>query len=302
LPWLQRRLQQFLSASGASQGMVLMSFATLCFVAMQSMARHVGEELHPFEVAFFRNLFGMVALAPLFIRLGFVAPFRTQRLGLHATRGLIQASGMLAFFYGVTLIPLAQVTALSFSAPLFATLLAIVLLGEIVRIRRITALICGFIGVLIVLRPGLIELDLGSALILGSSLSWGMAIAIIKLLSRTESSTTLTVYMGVFLTPITFLAALPFWEWPTWGQLGWLLLIGICGTAGHLAFAQAFKRADASAVLPLDFLRLIWASIAGFLVFGEIPDLWAWIGGTVIFAAATYIAMREAHLARQGRT
>ena len=116
-------------SSGTAQGMALMLFSTVCFVAMQSMIRHVGETLPPFEVAFFRNLFGLVALAPVFIQQG-ITPFRTKKLGLHATRGAIQACGMLAFFTGVTLIPLAQTTALSFSAPLFATLLAILVLGS----------------------------------------------------------------------------------------------------------------------------------------------------------------------------
>src|SRR6056297_2411648 len=135
----------FTRASGTNQGMLLMLFATLCFVGMQSMIRHVGETLPPFEVAFFRNLFGLVAMSPIFLRQG-LRPLKTKKLHLHAARGAIQALGMLAFFTGVTLIPLAQVTALSFSAPLFATLLAILLLGERVRIRRITALVLGFIG------------------------------------------------------------------------------------------------------------------------------------------------------------
>ena len=134
-------------SSGATQGMVLMLFSALCFVGMQGVVRHVGESLPPFEVAFFRNLFGLVALAPIFIQQG-LKPFKTQKLGQHAIRGVIQSVGMLAFFTGVTLIPLAQTTALSFSAPLFATLLAILVLGERVRIRRITALILGiaFVG------------------------------------------------------------------------------------------------------------------------------------------------------------
>lgn len=288
----------FARASGANQGMLLMLLSTLCFVGMQSMIRHVGETLPPFEVAFFRNLFGLVVLAPVFFRHGF-APLRTRKLHLHATRGVIQACGMLAFFTGVTMIPLAQVTALSFSAPLFATLLAILLLGERVRIRRLTALALGFIGMLLVVRPGFAEINLGTVLIVGSSIGWGAAIAIIKSMTKTESSTTLTVYMGVFLTPLTGIAALFVWEWPSLEQLGLLFLIGFLGTIGHLAFAQSFRRADSAAVLPLDFTRLIWASIVGYVIWSEVPDAWAWIGGAVIFGSATYIAYREAMLARK---
>ena len=285
---------------GATQGMVLMLFSAACFVGMQTIIRFVGETLPPFEVAFFRNLFGMVALTPIFIQQGFT-PFKTKKLGMHAARGGIQAIGMLAFFTGVTMIPLAQTTALSFSAPLFATLLAIIVLGERVRIRRITALALGFVGMLLVVRPGFVEINTGTFLIIASSLTWGTAIAIIKSMSKTESSATLTVYMGMFLTPITGVFAFFVWETPTWEQLAWLMLVGVLGTLGHLAFAQSFRKADSTAVLPLDFTRLIWASVAGFLIWQEIPDAWAWIGGTVIFGSATYIAYREAVVARQGR-
>jgi drug/metabolite transporter (DMT)-like permease len=285
-------------ASGANQGMVLMLFSAMCFVGMQTLIRFVGETLPPFEVAFFRNLFGLIALAPVFIGQG-LKPLRTKKLHVHATRGVIQAMGMLAFFTGVTMIPLAQVTALSFSAPLFATLLAILILGERVRIRRITALALGFVGMLIVVRPGVEQINTGSLLILGSSISWGAAIAMIKSMTKTESSATLTVYMALFLTPITGAFAFFMWETPTWEQLGWLSAVGVLGTVGHLCFAQSFKRADSTAVLPLDFTRLIWASLMGYIVWSEVPDAWAWIGGVVIFSSATYIAYREAVVARE---
>jgi len=283
--------------SGTGQGMLLMLAATLCFVGMQSIIRHVGESMHPFEVAFFRNVFGLLALAPIFWRQG-LTPLKTEKLHRHTVRGVIQAGGMLAFFYGVTLIPLSQVTALSFSAPLFATLLAILVLGERVRIRRIAALVLGFVGMLIVVRPGVEEINLGTLLIVCSSVGWGVAIALIKSMTKTESSATLTVYMGIFLTPITFIFALFVWQWPTWDELCWLFLVGVLGTLGHLAFAQSFQRADSTAVLPLDFTRLIWASLVGYLVWREIPDAWAWIGGATIFASATYIAYRESRIAK----
>lgn len=287
-------------SSGVAQGMMLMLFSTVCFVGMQSMIRHVGETLPPFEVAFFRNVFGLVALSPIFVRQG-LRPLKTKKLHLHALRGVIQSCGMLAFFTGVTLIPLAQTTALSFSAPLFATLLAILVLGERVRIRRITALALGFVGMLLVVRPGIAEINLGTVLIIVSSVTWGTAIAIIKSMTSTESSATLTVYMALFLTPITGVFAFFVWETPSWEQLAWLFAIGCLGTIGHLAFAQSFRNADSSAVLPLDFTRLIWASIIGFLVWQEIPDAWAWIGGTVIFGSATYIAYRESRLAKAAK-
>jgi len=285
----------------ATIGAALMVFATLCFVSMQSLIRQIGGELPPVEVAFFRNLFGFMAIAPIFFRHG-LEPLKTRRLGLHAVRGTLQGLSMMAFFTGVTMAPFAEATSISFSGPLFATVLAVIILRERIRLRRIMALLCGFLGVLIVLRPGFVEVGLGQGLLLGSSLVWGAAIVVIKRLAQTEAATTQTAYMGLFMTPITFLPALYVWQPPTLEQLAWLALIGVFGTVGHLCFASAFRRADSSALLPLDFLRLFWASAFGFLMFGEIPDLWSWVGGGVIFASATYIAFREAQLARRGNS
>lgn len=294
-----RRFKPLLHGDAAI-GAALMIFATMCFVSMQALIRKMGGELPPFEVAFFRNLFGFLAIAPIFLRSGF-EPLRTKRLPLHALRGGLQGLSMMAFFTGVTMAPFVEATSISFSAPLFATVLAVVLLRERIRLRRILALATGFLGVMIVLRPGFVEVGLGQMLLLGSSLGWGIAIVVIKRLSATESAVTQTVYMGLFMTPLTLLPALYVWQTPTLVQLAWLALIGCFGTLGHFCFASAFKRADSGALLPLDFLRLFWASAIGFLAFSEVPDLWAWIGGGVIFASATYIAFREAQLARRGQ-
>ncbi len=293
-------LARFQTLPPAAQGMCLMIVTTLCFTTMQTLVRLMGEALPPFEVAFFRNLFGLLALTPIFLRHG-IAPLRTRRLPLHALKGAVQAGGMLAFFTGVTMIPLAEVTALSFSAPLFGSLLAVILLGEVIRARRISALVAGFAGVLLVLRPGFEEVSAGAMLIVASSLTWGLAITIIKVLAKTESSVTQTVYMGLFLTPITLVPALFVWEWPEPEHYLWFTAIGIVGSVGHIAFAQAVKLADSTAVLPLDFLRLIWASLVGFFLFAEVPDARSWLGGAVIFASATYIAFRESRLARSKR-
>ena len=296
-------LAHFQALPPVAQGMSLMVVTTVCFTTMHTMARMMGEVLPPFEVAFFRNLFGLLALAPVFLRHG-AAPLKTKKLRLHALRGAMQAGWMLAFFTGLTMIPLADVTALAFSAPLFGSLLAVILLGEIIRMRRVAALVAGFAGVLVVLRPGFEEVSAGAMLVVAASVAWGLTITIVKVLGKTESSVTQAVYMGLFLTPITLVPALFVWEWPEPAHYLWLIAIGIFGTLGHLAFAQAVRIADATAVLPLDFLRLIWASAVGFFLFAEAPDALTWLGGAVIFASATYIAFRESRLdqSRQART
>ncbi|MCB1740210.1 MAG: DMT family transporter [Gammaproteobacteria bacterium] len=286
------------------QGMLLMVLATIAFTSMQSGIRVVANDadnpMHPIEVAFFRNLFGLLVLVPALLRSRGTA-LRTRRFGMHLSRATIQASGMLCFFTGVTMIPISEVTALSFSAPLFATLLAALILGERVRMRRISALVIGFAGVVVVLRPGLEAVSLGAGLILASSLSWSVAMIIIKSISRTDSALTLTLYAALLMSPITLVPALFVWTQPSLYQLLWLAGIGGLGTIGHMAFAHAFKIAEMSAVLPLDFLRLLWASVIGYLLFSELPTTFTWMGGLMIFAAASYIAFREAQLGRQRR-
>ena len=178
-----------------------MVLTTISFTVMQTGVRWVATDtanpLPPAEVAFFRNLFGVVALAPVLFTAGF-SIFKTQRLGMHFGRAFCQSTGMVCFFTALTMVPLAKITALSFSAPLFATLLAIVVIGERVRARRITALILGFTGVMIVLQPRFDSFELGGILVLASSTLWAVAMTFIKSLSRTESAVTITLYAGVF--------------------------------------------------------------------------------------------------------
>jgi drug/metabolite transporter (DMT)-like permease len=291
---------QYLRLPGQMRGMLLLLCATILFSSMHALIRHVGETQHPFEMAFFRNLFGFIVLAPFFMRYGF-GILRTKRLGLHALRGGVHVGSMLLFFTAVTMAPLATVAAMTFTAPLFVTIGAVLLLGETIRYRRIGALLIGFAGVMIVLRPGSGDLELGTLLALGSSVIWACALLMIKVLSRTESSITLTAYMTLILTPLSAIPAAFVWQWPTWEDLGWLALMGTIGTAGHLFLAQAFREADATAVLPLDFLRLIWASLLSYFLFGQVPEVFVWIGGAVIFSSTIYLAYREAVVSKRDR-
>jgi drug/metabolite transporter (DMT)-like permease len=206
---------------------------------------------------------------------------------------------MLIYFVGLTMIQYAKVQALTFTTPLFTTLLAVLILRERIHARRITALAIGFLGALIVVRPGIEALDTGSLLILTSALGWAGVILIVKRLTRTDSSITITAWMVVLMSPMALIPALFVWEWPTATEWGWLAAAGFAGTLGQLAVTQAFRVADTTAVMPIDFTKLIWASLLGFLIFEEIPSIWTWIGGIVIFAGALYIALRERQLQMQ---
>jgi len=277
-----------------------MLLSTAFFAFMHGSIRHVsqGLGLHPFEIAFFRNLVALLLLSSLILRHG-LAPFHTNRPWLHITRGVINAAAMLTFFYAISITPLADVAALSFTAPLFATVLAAVVLGEVVRIRRWTAVVVGFIGTLIVLRPGEAALSTGALLIIISSAMWAAALIIIKVLSRTDSSIAITAYMAIVLTPLTLIPAVFVWQWPTLEQLVWLIGIGAAGTVAQVSMAQAMKEADASALFPFDFTRLIWGALIGYIAFNEIPGLATFAGGTLIFASTVYIAWRESRMKRR---
>jgi len=200
---------------------------------------------------------------------------------------------MLTFFYGLSTTELATANALGFTAPLFAAALATIVLGEVFRWRRWTALTVGFIGMLVILRPGIVALDTGPMLILFSSCVWGTVLVIIKSLGQRESVVTIVAWMIAFMVPLSLVPALFVWQWPSWEQVGLMAIMGMMGTAGHFLITSALKIADTAAVMPIDFLKLVWAALIGYALFGEIPDFWTFVGGAIVFAAATYIALRE---------
>lgn len=274
------------------RGIVCMLAATALFTVMGASARYVSERIHPFEVVFFRNAFGFVLLLPLVLSYG-LRHFRTQRFGLHVARAAGHVAEMTIYFVGLTMIQYAQVQALTFTTPLFTALLAVFFLRERIHARRIAALAVGFLGAMIVIRPGFVPVDTGSLLILLSALGWAGVILVVKQLTRTDSSITITAWMVVLMSPVSLIPALFVWQWPTPAEWAWLAVAGIAGTLGQLLVTQAFRVADTMAVMPFDFTKLIWASLIGFLVFDEVPSVFTWIGGCVIFGGALYVALRE---------
>ena len=279
--------------SPAVRAVLYMAVAASSMVVMHALVRHLGAVLHPFEVAFFRNVFGFAFLLPILWRQG-TAQLTPRRPRLIAVRGFSDAAAMLFFFSALAVTPLATVTALSFTAPLFAAVLAIPVLKEVVGPRRAISLIVGFVGALIVIRPaGETLITTGAALTLASAFFWGLALVFIKLLSRTESTVSITFYAALMLMPITLIAAIPVWSWPSLEQLLWLCALGLAGTFSQLCLSQALRLADAGIVLPVDFTRLLWSALLGFVLFAEVPDLATVIGGSVIFGSVVYIAYRE---------
>ncbi|MCH7794386.1 MAG: DMT family transporter [Proteobacteria bacterium] len=285
---------------GTTRGIVMMLLSTLGFSAMHAIIRHLSADLHPLQITFFRNFFGLIVFVPWFLRYG-LAPLRTQNLKLHALRAALNVCAMFAFFTALGLTPIARVTALSFTAPIFATLLAMAVLGETFRLRRSIAIVCGFLGTLVVLRPGFQSIDTGSLLTLLAALLWGCTLIVIKVLARSESAITITSYMNILLTILSVVPALMVWRTPVGVEWLWLLAVGVLGTLAQIAIAQSLKEAETGVVMPFDFCKLIWVSILGYLFFAEVPGVFVWAGGAIIFAASTYIAIRESRLGRAKR-
>ena len=280
------------AGSPAIAGVVFMILASAFLAGMHGMVRYVSGDLHPFVIAFFRNVFGLCALLPWLARIG-IAAFRTDRFGLHAARGLLNGGSMLCWFTGLSLIPLADATALSLTSPLFATVGAILILGERVRPHRVLSLTVGLAGMLAILRPGFAEITLGAMLVVGSAGFVTGSKLIAKGLTRTDSTTTIVAYLTLLMIPVTALPAALVWQTPSLGQFAALVLIGALGSCGHVCVIQAYRLADVGLVEPMTLFRLVWAALLGFALFAETPGLEVWIGGAMIVGATAYAARRE---------
>jgi len=288
--------RQSLPPTGIALACMLLS--TLLIASMHGSVRGLSGELHPFVIVFFRNLFGLIAIVPLILRAG-VTSLKTDRAGLYSLRAAIGIVAMVLWFYALSLVPLANATALSFSTTLFATLSAWLFLGEKMRIRRWAAIFIGVFGVLIVLRPDTAGFNRYSLLILCSAMAWGISISIVKSLSRTESVTSIVGWMSIAQTILSLPLVLIVWQTPTLHQFAWLALIGALATGGHLLMTQALKMADTAVVMSMDFARLVWTTLIGAWFFSELLDTWTAVGAVIIFAAGWYIIFRESKLKSQ---
>lgn len=270
-----------------------MILSAASFAAAHAGVRELSDEVHPFATAFYRNAFGILFLLPWLLKNNF-AVLKTRHLKLHTIRGILNSGFMLGFFFALSLIPIAEATALNFTAPLFASLLAVIVLREFVGWRRWVALFIGFASTFIILQPGAEIISFGAILVLFASLSWAGSMIALKKLSNTESSLTSTLYLVVVLTPVTFIFGFPYINVLNLEQIVWLIEVAITSTMAQYFLSESLKNGDASAVAPYDFSRLIWAAIFGYILFGEVPNIWVWLGGTLIFASVAYISYREA--------
>ena len=274
--------------------------STLFFGLMAVVIRLASKSLPTFEIAFFRNAFGLLALLPVLLHGG--ASLRTQQLPRYLLRSSIGIGSMLAAFWAIGHLPLSQAISLSYSTPLFVTIAAVIWLGEIVRKRRWAAVLLGFIGVLIIVQPWSSAFTGGSLIALLAAILSAVVAIQIKQLSRIDPADTIVFYTYVFWVPLSFLPALFVWQWPHGIVWIWLICTGLFGTGGQLLWTRALRLGEVSALTPISFMQLPVVAIAGYFLFDEKISRWTVLGAAIIFAANAYIAHREVQLARSAET
>ena len=270
----------------------------MLFVGVTVAVRYLGNSMNPVQAAFIRYCFGIVLILPLLSRAGVMSLDR-DRLGFHALRGLLHGGGVILWFLAMSRIPISEVTALGFTTPIFVTLGAAVFLSERLKPYRVAAVLLGFIGALLILRPGLRVIDIGALAQLGAAPLFACSYLMAKSATRREASSMIVILLSVFCTLTLALPALMVWRTPTLEELLLLGLTALLATSGHYCMTRALEAAEVSAVQPFTFLQLVWATILGLILFDEHPDVWIWIGGAVIVASATWMAQQEVRSIRQ---
>ncbi|HUS53314.1 MAG TPA: DMT family transporter [Thermohalobaculum sp.] len=284
--------------SDAVAGVLWMMLSCALLSGVAAMGRYaVLSGVPTYQVVFLRLLFAAIALSPVLVWRG-PSMLQTSHLRLYAVRVVLGLIGMTTWFLALALLPVGEVTAIGFLTPLFSTMGAALLLGEIVRWRRWTATLIGFAGALIILRPGLGEVGPGTWLALIAALAMAATTLVIKQLSSRDDPDKIVLISVLLQTPIALIPALFVWKWLDPHLWAVCAAMGGLGMLGHITLARAFAAADASVVMSVDFARLPFAVLFGFALFGELIDGWTWVGAGVIFAASLYNARREGKLRR----
>jgi drug/metabolite transporter (DMT)-like permease len=289
---IERLGTRFAALPPAGRGALWMVFAAFGFASSSGMIRHLSGQLHVFEIAFFRTLFGLLYMLPWVLRYG-ASVLYTERIGLHGLRAIFGVVAMISWFTALSRLALADAMALSFTTPIFTTILAGVFLGEIVRMQRWLAVAIGFVGTLIIVRPGATAFDPWNLIALLSSACFASAAIAVKRLARTEHPNAIMTYMALFIAPLAAIPAAFVWQWPSLDQLVWLAAIGAGTTVGHMGLTRAYAIADATAVQPLLYVQLPLVATIGYVAFEQKPTVYTWIGAAIIVCACLFIAHRE---------
>ena len=261
----------------------------LSFAAMVLCVRLLADSISSVEQVFLRSVFGLVFMLAVMMRHGGLPNIRTSRIGMHFVRAFLTYLGVVTWFYALTRMELAEAVALHFTLPLFGMMFAIVFLKEHVTADRWVATFIGFAGALVIIRPGMVPLDFVSLVVLFSAAAYGAGDVALKKLSASESPALIVLMLNVFMVPMSLVPALFDWTWPGWDDVPLILALGLTGVAAHYCLARSMALADASIVIPMEFLRLPVLAGASYLLFDEVSDGWTWLGAGIIFTASFYM-------------
>ncbi len=275
-----------------ARGALLISLGSLTLVVMAVIVKHLGSRLPSFEMLFFRSFIGFLLVLPVFWSNPF-EPFRTKRPMMHLARGAAGALGNACFFWTITHMLLADAMALQFSRPLFMIPLAMIFLAEVAGTKRTTVAVVGFLGILLYSRPFSAGFDPGAFIGALGGFAGGLVVICIKRLSSTEPTRVIMFYYAFWNA---LFAAIPtFWVWvtPTGYEFVLLVMIGILGIGGQALMTHGFTLGDTTALVPLDYFRIVYSALAAYLIFGELPDGWSFAGMALIVSASLYLVLTE---------
>ena len=277
------------------KAIMLALIASFCAVLMSVFLKLAQEDSNVFTVGFLRFFFGLLLITPIIIQSNFKI-YNTNNFKLHILRCIINVPMMIFGFAALTYIPLEQIKAIGFLSPILVVILSVIFLGERIYLIRTFSLILGFIGTLIILRPGFIEINIGVYMVLASALLWSCVIIITKFMSKNDSAMTILTFQYTFVTLFTLPLAIIYWNNPSFISLIYTLLAAIVGTVLHLCINNAYKLSDLSIIQPVWFTQLVFASLLGFIIFGSLPDFFTWIGAILVFISVLIITYRENYL------
>lgn len=283
-----------LATPNVVRGILLMVLSGFLFVVMDSIAKYLSAEYPVAQIVWARYIFHLLTLPLIVGRGSWIAVVRTRRLGLQLLRSLLLLGATFFFFLAVKYIPLATATAIGFVGPLFVTALSVPLLGEKVGLRRWAAVVFGFASVLVIIRPGVEVLHWAVVLPLLVAACFAFYQITTRILSRSDGSIT-TLFYSATVGAVVMSLLLPFqeWRWPDAAGWGVMALLGLAGSIGHLIMIRAFTVAPASSLAPFSYLQLVWATLLGFLMFADLPDLWTVVGAAMLAASGLYVLYRE---------
>jgi drug/metabolite transporter (DMT)-like permease len=286
----ERRLH---GLSDTLRGVLWMIGTLLCFSLMSVAARELSTEMEAVEILVFRNAVAVAVMAPFVLGRG-LAGLRTHNFKLHLTRSVIQLAAQFSWIYGIALMPLAEVTALEFTIPLWTLILAVLFLGEKATGPKIVATVAGLIGVVVILRPGIAAVSPVALVVLAGAACFAGSGVLVKYLTRSEDPTRIVFFMNLLQLPIVTIPALFVWVTPGPADWPWIIAWGVAGLAAHYTMARGLQLADITLIFPIDFLRLPLIAVVGWMFYAEALDPWTAIGAIIIFAGNYHSVRKEA--------